>query len=69
MSSASKTSRPPLKSLDAALAELLAHAQPLKGIEEVNTFDADGRVLASDVLSPLQVPPLDNSAMDGYAVR
>jgi len=58
-----------LKSLDAALAELLAHAQPLKGIEEVNTFDADGRVLASDVLSPLQVPPLDNSAMDGYAVR
>ena len=63
------TSRPPLKSLDAALAELLAHAQPLKGIEEVNTFDADGRVLASDVLSPLQVPPLDNSAMDGYAVR
>ena len=58
-----------MKSLDAALAELLAHAQPLKGIEEVNTFDADGRVLASDVLSPLQVPPLDNSAMDGYAVR
>ena len=64
-----KTSRPPLKSLDEALTELLAHAQPLKGIEEVNTFDADGRVLASDVLSPLQVPPLDNSAMDGYAVR
>ena len=63
------TSRPPLKSLDAALAELLAHAQPLKGVDEVSTFDADGRVLASDVFSPLQVPPLDNSAMDGYAVR
>jgi molybdopterin molybdotransferase len=52
-----------------ALAELLAHAQPLKGVDEVSTFDADGRVLASDVFSPLQVPPLDNSAMDGYAVR
>jgi molybdopterin molybdotransferase len=51
------------------LAELLAHAQPLKGVDEVSTFDADGRVLASDVFSPLQVPPLDNSAMDGYAVR
>ena len=39
------------------------------GVDEVSTFDGDGRVLASDVFSPLQVPPLDNSAMDGYAVR
>ena len=59
----------PLKPLDQALAELLAHATPLKGADTVATFDADGRVLAQGALSPLQVPPQDNSAMDGYAVR
>jgi molybdopterin molybdotransferase len=35
----------------------------------VSTFEADGRVLAQDVTSALQVPPQDNSSMDGYAVR
>ena len=35
--------------------------------EEVGVFDALGRVLAQDVISPLSVPPHDNSAMDGYA--
>ena len=54
---------------DDALAELLAHAQPLAGSETVSTFDADGRVLAQDCVSALQVPPQDNSSMDGYAVR
>ncbi|MDO9400281.1 MAG: molybdopterin molybdotransferase MoeA [Polaromonas sp.] len=58
-----------LKPLDEALAELLGHAVPLAGTETVSTFDADGRVLAEDVVSTLQVPPADNSAMDGYAVR
>ncbi|MDO8441914.1 MAG: molybdopterin molybdotransferase MoeA [Polaromonas sp.] len=58
-----------LKPLDEALAELLDHAVPLAGTETVSTFDADGRVLAEDVVSTLQVPPADNSAMDGYAVR
>ena len=61
--------RPPLKALDDALAELLARAVPLNGMETTSTFDADGRVLAQDVVSALQVPPEDNSAMDGYAVR
>ena len=60
--------RPPLQSLDDALAELLRHAEPL-ATEQVSTFDADGRVLAEDLVSALQVPPQDNSAMDGYAVR
>ena len=59
----------PLKPLDQALAELLAHAMPLEGADTVATFDADGRVLAQGAASPLQVPPQDNSAMDGYAVR
>ena len=61
--------RAPLKSLDDALAELLAHAQPLAGQDVVSTFEAQGRVLAQDVVSALQVPPQDNSSMDGYALR
>ena len=61
--------RPALRPLDDALAELLAHAQPLEGTEQVSTFDADGRVMAQDLVSALQVPPQDNSSMDGYAVR
>ena len=62
-------SRPPLLSLDDALVQLLQHAHPLDGVDSVSTFDADGRVLAQDVISALQVPPQDNSSMDGYAVR
>jgi molybdopterin molybdotransferase len=64
-----KPSKPALRSLDDALLELLGHAQPLTGVESVSTFDADGRVLAHDLVSQLQVPPQDNSSMDGYAVR
>ena len=59
----------PLKPLDEALADLLAQAQPLPGTDTVTTFDADGRVLAQSCVSALQVPPQDNSSMDGYAVR
>jgi molybdopterin molybdotransferase len=55
--------------LDEALARLLAQAGPLSGTETVATFEADGRVLATDLVSELQVPPQDNSSMDGYAVR
>jgi molybdopterin molybdotransferase len=61
--------RQALMSLDAALAQLLSYATPLTDPERVATFDADGRVLAQDLISRLQVPPHDNSAMDGYAVR
>jgi molybdopterin molybdotransferase len=61
--------RAALRALDDALAELLACAMPLEGAESVSTFEADGRVLARDLVSALQVPPQDNSAMDGYAVR
>ncbi|MBC5785881.1 molybdopterin molybdotransferase MoeA [Ramlibacter sp. USB13] len=61
--------RPPLRPLDDALLELLSHARLLPGTESVATFEADGRVLAEDLVSPLQVPPQDNSSMDGYAVR
>lgn len=61
--------RAPLKSLDIALAELLAQASTLDGVDAVSTFDADGRVLVQDRFSSLHVPPQDNSAMDGYALR
>lgn len=60
--------RTPLIPLDDALATLLAYAVPLAATEWVSTFDADGRVLAQDAVSPLQVPSFDNSAMDGYAM-
>ena len=62
-------SRAPLTPLEDALAALLAQAQPLPGGAFVDLLQADGRVLAADCIAPLQVPPLDNSAMDGYAVR
>jgi molybdopterin molybdotransferase len=59
----------PLKSLDEALADLLSAVQPLSEAESVSTFDADRRVLAEDVIAPLDVPGFDNSQMDGYALR
>ena len=63
------TARAPLKPLDIALAELLVQVSTLDGVEEVSTFEADGRVLAQNMLSNLHVPPQDNSSMDGYAMR
>jgi molybdopterin molybdotransferase len=52
-----------------ALAALLAAAVPVTETESVATLDALGRVLAADVVSELDVPPVHTSAMDGYAVR
>ena len=63
------TARPPLLALDDALERILAAvAAPVADrAETVSTFDALGRVLAADVRSQLDVPPEDNSEMDGYA--
>lgn len=58
----------PLKPLDVALAELLATVTPCHDVEMVDLADADGRVLARDAVSALDVPGFDNSSMDGYAV-
>ena len=57
--------------LEQALARLLSAVQPLPATEgeRVSTFDALGRVLAQDVRSGLDVPPADNTSMDGYALR
>jgi len=58
-----------LLSVDEALKRLLAGAQPVAEIENVPTLEASGRVLARAQRSTMNVPPMDNSAMDGYAVR
>ena len=58
-----------LLSVDEALAQLLSGAAPLSGIEDIPALEASGRVLARAQRSTMDVPPLDNSAMDGYAVR
>jgi molybdopterin molybdotransferase len=41
--------------------------EPVAEVNQVGIFEALGRVLAQDVISPISVPPHDNSAMDGYA--
>lgn len=59
----------PLLSFDDALVALLAAVSPLADTETVSTLDGAGRVLATDLRSGLNVPPADNTQMDGYAVR
>ena len=56
-------------SVDEALERLLGGAQPVAETESVPTLSAVGRVLAAVQRSTMNVPPLDNSAMDGYALR
>ncbi|MDR5738206.1 molybdopterin molybdotransferase MoeA [Caballeronia sp. LZ016] len=61
--------RPPLLATADALGLLLDAARRVDGVERIDTLDALGRVLAADVISPLDVPPMHTSSMDGYAVR
>jgi molybdopterin molybdotransferase len=63
--------RAPMITLDEAMARLAegALAHRITATESIASFDALGRVLAAPVVSPLFVPPEDNSAMDGYALR
>lgn len=55
--------------VDEALRALLAGAVPIPDTESVSTLEATGRVVAADQFSTVNVPPLDNTSMDGYAVR
>lgn len=55
--------------VDEALQRILSGAKALVPAERCPLGEALGRVLAEDVVSPLDVPPCDNSAMDGYALR
>ena len=59
----------PMLSVQEALNFLLQSARSVKERELVSTLDANGRVLAEDQISQLNVPPMDNTQMDGYVVR
>lgn len=61
--------RKPMLTVREALDFLLAAARPVDGVEVVDTLAANGRVLAEDQVSLLNVPSADNTQMDGYAVR
>ncbi len=58
----------PLKTPEEALELLLSSIKPVTEIEQVPISEALGRVLAGPVFSQTDVPPWDNSAMDGYAI-
>ena len=58
----------PLLPLEAARARILEDALPLRA-ESLPLAEALGRVLAEDTHALLTLPPWDNSAMDGFAVR
>jgi molybdopterin molybdotransferase len=54
--------------VEEALDKILSHIQPL-GAEKVSILEALGRVIAEDIYANRDIPPLDNSGMDGYGVR
>ena len=56
-------------SLEEAVERLLRSVEPIAETERLPLADAPGRVLATDMDTPLDLPPFTNSAMDGYAVR
>ena len=55
-------------SVNEALDKILSHVRPL-GFEKVSLLDSLGRVIAEDISAKRNIPPLDNSAMDGYVLR
>jgi molybdopterin molybdotransferase len=56
-------------SVEDAVAAIVARFTPVDGTETVPLDQADGRVLAADLVASLELPPFTNSAVDGYAVR
>ncbi|MBS9440561.1 molybdopterin molybdotransferase MoeA [Photorhabdus heterorhabditis] len=58
-----------LISLEQALEKILTQTTPLTDTETVSLTQSSGRITATDIISPIDVPPFANSAMDGYAVR
>jgi len=58
-----------LTPVEEALTRILADAQPVSGADMLPLGECRHRVLASDVHSGIDVPPADNSSMDGYALR
>jgi molybdopterin molybdotransferase len=64
----SERSAYPVLSVEEAREHILAHLTPLEA-ETIPLLQALGRALVSDVLAVAPIPPHDNSAMDGYAIR
>ena len=62
-------STPGLMPLEQGLEKLRQEITPVSGVEQVALEDALDRVLAEPVISPVNVPSHNNSAMDGYALR
>src|SRR6185295_4994344 len=58
----------PMMSVDEAVGLIAERVTPVRDVETVALAHADGRILASDILAPLPLPPFTNSAVDGYAV-
>lgn len=54
--------------VEEAIEMILSHIQPL-GCEKASILESLGRVIAEDAIAPRDLPPYDNSGMDGYAVR
>jgi molybdopterin molybdotransferase len=59
----------PILSVEDAVAAITARFRSVEGVETVPLVEADGRVLAENLIATLQLPPFTNSAVDGYAVR
>lgn len=68
MSNMLRESPYPMVSIADAAAIIMAHAQPL-GSEEIDALTALGRVLATDIAAPEDIPDVPKAAMDGYALR
>ena len=58
-----------MQSVNEAITNLLNGSQCLVESETISLLDAVGRTLADEIIAPIDVPPADNSAMDGYAIR
>jgi len=53
-------------SVDQAINALIKQSSVLVDVESISVAESSGRVLAEDVIASIDVPPADNSAMDGY---
>ncbi len=60
---------PGLMPLDEAMTQLLTAVTPLQQTEQITLEQSLDRILAEDIIAPINVPGHDNSAMDGYAIR
>ena len=58
----------PMMSVDEAVGLIASRVAAVPDVESVALPEADGRILARDILAPLPLPPFTNSAVDGYAM-